>query len=651
MHLVVVESPAKGKTIEKFLGSDFKVHASYGHVRDLPKSKLGVDIDKNFKAEYVIIPKAKKNLTFLKDLAKKADSLVLATDFDREGEAIAWHLLQALLPKSHCPNPEIKRITFTEITKHAIQNAIKHPRQIDMDLVYSQQARRVLDRLVGYKLSPLLWKKVAYGLSAGRVQSVAVRLIVEREREIEAFKPEEYWEIWAEFEKDKEKFRAILIAKDEKSIYGERSRAIKSDADAKKILDDLKNTTYKVKNIKEEEVKRHPSPPFITSTLQQEAFRSYSFSAKKTMFLAQRLYEKGLISYHRTDSTNLSQLALNSARKYIKKNFGEKYLPAAARLYQTKVLKAQEAHEAIRPTHFNRTKISSAEIDKDHQKLYNLIWTRTIASQMNEAILNSVKVDIEAKKYTFLAQGQNIKFDGFLKVYPISIQESTLPKLKINEVLELIDLIKEQHFTKPPSRYTDASLIKALEKEGIGRPSTYAPILSTVQERGYVGKSKQYLYPQEMGTVVNDLLTKHFADIVDLKFTAKMEGHLDDIAEGKKKYGEVTANFWKPFSKNLAEKEVELSKSEFTQEETNEICEKCGGKMVIKLGRFGKFLACSNYPECKNTKPIIKTTGIKCPKCKKGDVVERRNKKGQIFYGCSRYPKCDYANREKPIKE
>ncbi|MCX6806942.1 MAG: type I DNA topoisomerase [Candidatus Berkelbacteria bacterium] len=658
MNLVIVESPAKGKTIEKFLGSDYKVYASYGHVRDLPKKELGVDVEKNFKVQYVPIFRTKKTVAFLKSEVKKAKNLILATDFDREGEAIAWHLSEILKSK-------IKRITFTEITKDAIQDAIKHPREIDMNLVHSQQSRRVLDRLVGYKLSPFLWKKVTMGLSAGRVQSVAVRLIVEREREIENFKPEEFWQIWAELEKDKQQFKATLVAKDGKSIYGERSRTIKSDtdpsrvgsprfgkagftlraeADAKKILTDLKGAKYKIEDIKEQEAKRYPPPPFITSTLQQEAFHQFSFSAKKTMYLAQQLYEKGLISYHRTDSTNLSQLAVNSARKYIKENFGNRYLPDIPRIYKTKVLKAQEAHEAIRPTHFNKDKIKDEKIERDYQKLYNLIWTRTLASQMKEAVLDTMKVEIQAKNYTFLAEGQNVKFDGFLKVYPVSIKETILPKLTINEILKLIDLIKKQDFTKPSARFTEASLIKALEKEGIGRPSTYAPIISTVQDRGYVGKSKQYLFPQEMGMIVNDLLVKHFPDIVDLKFTAKMEEELDDVAEGKKKYKDVMSGFWGPFSKNLAKKEKNVSKNDVAQEETKEVCEKCKAKMVVRVGRFGKFLACSKYPECKSTKPFIKTMGKSCPKCKKGEMIERKNKKGQIFYGCSRYPKCDFAS-------
>ena len=537
-----------------------------------------------------------------------------------------------------------------------------------------------MDRLVGYKLSPFLWKKVAFGLSAGRVQSVTVRLVVEREREIEAFVPKEYWQIWAELKKRSAlpvrvgaptpgdpsssdlvseseppdvlgnaslKFKALLVERDGKPL-GKLS--IKTKADAQKMLDVLKGAIYKVRDIKEEEIKKYPFPPFITSTLQQEAFRKLGFSAKKTMFLAQQLYEKGLITYHRTDSTNLSQLALNSIRKYIKEKYGKKYLPERARFYKTKVLKAQEAHEAIRPAYIKKSKIQNpnSKITEDHQKLYDLIWRRTVACQMKEAILDTEKVQIEAKgktkNYTFLAEGQTVKFDGFLKVYPVGIREIFLPRLFINEILQLVKLYKEQHFTQPPPRYTEATLIKDLEKEGIGRPSTYAPIISTIYERGYVGRSGPYLFPKEIGFVVNDLLVKHFENVVDLKFTAKMEKELDEIAEGKKKYEEVCQNFWLPFSKNLAKKEKELKKKELTEEETEEICEKCGGKMVIKLGRFGKFLSCSNFPTCKNAKPFIKLTGEKCPKCKEGEIVERKNRKGQIFYGCSKYPKCDYTS-------
>ena len=667
MNLVIVESPAKGKTIEKYLGPDFKVLASFGHIRDLPKSKLGIDIENDFKPEYVVIPRAKKTIALLKKEAQKASGLILATDFDREGEAIAFHLRETLKEKGKNKEKMWRRITFTEITKEAVQDALKHPRDIDINLVHSQQARRVLDRLVGYKLSPLLWKKISYGLSAGRVQSVSVRLIVEREREIEAFVLVEYWRIIAklkstsrqgrgaakaEYEKLKNaEFDARLIAQNGKII---EKLSIKTEGEAKKMLDGLNRAEYKIKDIKHEEIKKYPYPPFVTSTMQQESFHKLGFSAKKTMYLAQQLYEKGLISYHRTDSTNLSQFALNSARKYIKENFGEKYLPQKPRIYKTRISNAQEAHEAIRPTNIANLNVKEqkSKITEEHQKLYDLIWKRMVASQMSEAVVDKETILIDAKtkkeNYTFLAEGQRIKFDGFFKVCPSQIQEFSLPVLSLNELLQLIKLSKEQHFTKPPQRFTEATLIKALEKEGIGRPSTYAPIISTIQDRGYVGKSRQYLFPQDIGSVVNDLLVSNFGDIVDLKFTAKMENELDEIAEGKKKYVEICRKFWGPFSKKLSEKEKELTKQNIIEDKTDEVCEKCGAKMVVKLGRYGKFLSCSNFPTCKNAKPIIKSTGIKCPKCKKGEVIERKNKKGQNFYGCSRYPKCDFTSGEKP---
>ena len=642
MNLVIVESPAKAKTIESFLGKDFKVLASFGHIRDLPKNEFGIEVENDFKPKYVVIPRSKKTVQILKEEVKKADKIYFATDFDREGEAIAFHIYETLRAKIKEKKLKIGRITFTEITKEAILKALEQPRDIDMHLVFAQQARRVLDRMVGYKLSPLLWKKVARGLSAGRVQSVAVRLVVEREREIQNFVPEEFWQVWAELKKNSDKFKAILI----------NEPSIKTEADVNKILNDLKGAEYKVKNIEQQTRNLYPQPPFITSTLQQEAFRRFGFSAKKTMFLAQQLYESGFITYHRTDSTNLSQLALNSIRKHIKENFGQKYLPLKVRIYKTKVLKAQEAHEAIRPTYVQRQAADDQRLGKDHQKLYDLIWRRTVASQMAEAVLDTEKVQIEAegqsKKYIFLAQAQKLKFDGFLKVYPMKVAESFLPSLKVGEILKLLKLTKEQHFTKPPARYTEASLIKALEKEGIGRPSTYAPILSTIQERGYVEKSNQYLYPQEIGFVVNDLLVENFPDIVDLKFTASMEKELDEVAEGKKTYQKVCQDFWGPFSENLLKKEQELKKKSITEKETDEVCELCGAKMVIKLGRYGRFLSCSNFPTCKNKKPFIKLTGIKCPKCKKGEVIERQNKRGQTFYGCSRYPKCDWVAGEKP---
>jgi len=632
MNLVIVESPAKAQTIKKYLGLNFEVYASYGHIRDLPKKELGVDLENGFLPKYQILSKSKKIITFLKKKLLEADKIYFATDYDREGEAIAWHLNEVLKPKF-----KSERITFVEITKEAVLQAIKRPREIDLRLVNAQQARRVLDRLVGYSLSPLLWKKVVPGLSAGRVQSVALRLIVEREREIKSFVPEEFWQIRAKFKEGDNQFEGLL------------KMSIKTETDAKQVLDDLKNAKYQVTKIEEKTICKAPLPPFITSSLQQEAFRRFGFSAKKTMFLAQQLYEEGYITYHRTDSTNLSELALKAIRNYLQKHFSPQYLPKNFRLYKTKVIRAQEAHEAIRPTDINQSNIS---LSVDHQKLYELIWRRTLACQMSDAELETVKVWITAKgqnkEYLFLAEGQSLLFDGFLKVYPISLKEVHLPSLKINQFLNLIKLEKEQHFTQPPARYTEATLIKALEKEGIGRPSTYAVILSTILERGYVKKYKQYLYPQEIGFAVNDLLVEHFPDIVDLKFTAKMERELDQIAEGKKVYQQICQDFWVPFSKNLAEKEKVLVKKKITQQETEIRCEKCGGKMVIQLGRYGRFLRCENFPTCKNKKTFLLPTGIPCPKCKKGEIIERENRRGQRFYGCSRYPECDWAANEIP---
>jgi len=664
MNLIIVESPAKGKTIEKFLGKNFRVIASFGHIKDLPKKHLGVDINDGFKPHYFPVGRSRQVVAALKKEAGKAEVLYFGTDFDREGEAIAYHIFNTLKPVLN-KKTKVGRITFTEITKEALLKAINSPREIDMNLVYSQQARRVLDRLVGYKLSPFLWRKVASGLSAGRVQSAALRMITEREREIESFKPQEYWTIIATTEKKKQKkgegqFKSVLIALDDKPLG---RLAIKTESEAKSLLNALSKASYRVVLVRKTKQRKTPPPPFITSTLQQEAFLKLGFSAKKTMTLAQALYEAGFITYHRTDSTHLAQSAPSMIRRYIQDNFGKKYLPENARQYKTKVLKAQEAHEAIRPTDIGNLPLEGADskISDDHKKLYRLIWQRAVASQMEDAVLDSESVDIEAqtrekenlafplaKKYTFRATGQSISFDGFIKVYPLSIQESYLPPLSAGEELKLVKLDKEKHLTKPPSRYTEASLIKQLEKEGIGRPSTYASIISTLQERGYVHKAKQQLFPSEIGFLVSDLLVKHFPDIVDLGFTAKMEKELDEVAEGKKQYQTVCEDFWGPFSKTLSEKDKELKKSEIVAEETDQKCELCGGKMVVRFGRFGKFLSCANFPKCKNKKPFLKLIGIKCPKCNEGEVVERVNKRGRIFYGCSRYPECNWADNHKP---
>ncbi len=701
--LVIVESPTKAKTITKFLPKDFKVESSFGHIRDLPEKKLGVDIENNFQPEYVIPDKAKKLVEKLKALAEKADYIILATDEDREGEAIAWHLTHALDLK----NKKTGRITFHEITQKAIEEALKNPRDINISLVNAQQARRILDRLVGYKLSPFLWKKVAKGLSAGRVQSVAVRLICEREKEIQDFNEEEYWTIEAELEKEKQIFIAQLVKEKNKTL---KKLDIKNKEQAQKILDNLKNAKYIVESIEKKETKKQPPTPFTTSTLQQEASKKLGYSAKQTMRLAQQLYEGielgskgsvGLITYMRTDSLNLSNFSLDNIREYIANQIGKNYLPDNARIFKTKAKGAQEAHEAIRPTDINNIpeKIKGS-LDPKQFKLYKLIWERTLACQMQPAIMDQTKIDIKANNYTFRANGQIIKFDGFLKIYKTTIKENTLPALKEKNQLTLIALKKLQHFTQPPARYTEANLIKALEEYGIGRPSTYAPTLSTIQDRNYIQKNEdKKLQPTEIGMLVNDLLVEHFPRIVDYNFTAQMEKNLDKIAEGEKKWVPLIENFYDPFIDNLKLKEKELTKKELTEEKTDIICEKCGSPMIIKMGRFGKFLACSNYPECKFTQPLIitkeeqeageteekchkcggplvvkmgrfgkflacsnypeckftkqiqKSTGLKCPKCKKGDIVMKKTKKGKIFWACNRYPECDYASWQNPKKE
>ncbi len=648
MNLVIVESPTKSKTIGKYLGRDYSVKSSYGHIRDLPERALGVDIKNDFKPKYVIPTKAKKVAKQLKDSAKKAKLIILATDGDREGEAIAWHVLQ-ILKLGKIKN--YQRIVFHEITKKAIEKALKNPRQIDMNLVNAQQARRILDRLVGYKLSPFLWKKVVKGLSAGRVQSVAVRLIVDREREIKKFKPEEYWTIEAKLQKQdtSDKLIAQLIKKDGKTIS---KLDIQNKTQADKIIKDLEKAQYQIIDLQKKEVKRHARPPFTTSTLQQEAARKLYFSAKQTMRIAQQLYEGGLITYHRTDSLNLSTQALKSVQEFIKNEFGKNYLPASPKIYKTKSKGAQEAHEAIRPTSAKRQPDALKErLDSRQYKLYNLIWRKFIACQMNPAILDATTIDIKAKNYIFRATGSVIKFDGWLKVYPSKIKENILPLLSKDEILKLIKLISEQHFTQPPARYTEASLVKILEEYGIGRPSTYAPIISTIQDRGYVQKNEQKRFiPTEIAFIVIDLLKENFSQIVSLKFTAYLEKDLDRIAHGQQNWLTTLKDFYKPFQENLDKKYKEVEKKTI-EEPTDKKCPQCGKNLVIKLGRFGKFYACPGFPDCKYTEPIINPTGVKCPQCQEGDIIERKTKKGKTFYSCSQYPKCKYALWDKPINE
>ena len=661
MKLVIVESPTKAKTIERFLGGDFVVRSSYGHVRDLPKKKLGIDIENNFKPQYVVPLRNKKTVTGLKKSLEKATALILATDEDREGEAIGWHILEALKK----PKIKTERIVFHEITKQAIEESLKNPREIDMDLVDAQQARRILDRLVGYKLSPFLWYKVAKGLSAGRVQSVAVRLIVEREREIQNFKPQEYWSIeallqqktdnskptYAEASAGKQpikEFTASLIKKDGKPID---KLDIKSKEEADKITKELAGAEYEVSRIERKETKRNPLPPFTTSTLQQAAWQKLKFSAKQTMAVAQGLYENGYITYHRTDSLNLSQQSLLSAQKFIIGTYGKNYWAGAPRKFKTKSKGAQEAHEAIRPTDSFKTPELSQDLDKNQSRLYDLIWRRFIASQMSQAIFDSTTVDINARNYTFRATGSVMKFDGFLKAYPIKFTENDLPLLREKEMLELIKLVPAQHFTQPAPRYTDASLIKKLEELGIGRPSTYAPIISTIQDRRYVEKNQEKRFiPTEIGFTVNDMLVEHFSEIVDYQFTAEMEKELDEIAEGKIAWAPVVKNFYEPFAKHLDEKYKKVEKVK-TEEKTDRICPQCGGEIVVRSSRFGKFYACKNFPKCKFTEPIVSSTNVTCPKCFEGEIIERKTRKGKTFYSCSRYPKCEFALWNKPTGE
>lgn len=653
MKLVIVESPTKAKTISSFLPKNFFVKSSYGHIRDLPENTLGVDIKNNFNPKYVVPQKAKKRIAELKNFSKKAEKIILATDEDREGEAIAWHLAQVL---ELLETEKYERIVFHEITKEAIEEALKNPRKIDMNLVNAQQARRILDRLVGYELSPFLWKKVKRGLSAGRVQSVAVRLICEREKEIEEFKPQEYWTIIALFSKNGEKFEALLFKKNGKIVD---KFEIKTKKEAEKIIEELKNANYKVEKIEKKEILQNPLPPFTTSLLQQEAGTKLGYSAKFTMKIAQSLYEKGFITYHRTDSFNLAEKSLFFAKKIIEENYGKNYWPGFYRKYKTKSKVTQEAHEAIRPTRPNLVPKSQGGNaifkEKSEEKLYDLIWRRFIASQMAPAKINSTKVEIEAKKeknnWDFVAEGKTIEFEGFMKIYPLSIKEKTLPKLKEKEGLSLKKIIPKQHFTKPPSRYSEAALIKTLEKYGIGRPSTYAPIISTIQERGYVEKNEnKKLKPTGIGKIVNDILVNHFSEIVDINFTAKMEEELDEIANGKINWQEPLKEFYFPFKEHLKAKEIEVKKQNLS-EKTNEKCQKCNAPLLLRIGKFGKFYACSNFPKCDYTKPYFELTGILCPQCKKGEIRELKTKRGRKFYGCSNYPECNFVSWKKPKKE
>ena len=652
--LVIVESPAKAKTIERYLGKKYKVKASMGHVRDLPRSQMGVDTENEFEPKYITIRGKGPVLKELKTAAKKAKKIYLAADPDREGEAIAWHLAHSLDVDitSDC------RVVFNEITKDAIKESFKHPRPINMDLVDAQQARRILDRLVGYNISPLLWKKVKKGLSAGRVQSVAVRLIIDREKEIKDFEPEEYWTIKGSFIKGKEPFDASFYG-----ISGKKT-ALSSEQDVKDALSKIDGNKFKVISVSKKERKRNPSPPFITSSLQQEAARKLNFRARKTMMLAQQLYEGidlgkegtvGLITYMRTDSTRLSEIAQNEASSYIKSQYGESYLKEEQRK-EKKQTNAQDAHEAIRPTSTFRDPNSLKEfLSRDQLRLYKLIWERFLASQMAPAVIDTMSVDLQNGPVIFRANGSKIKFPGFTKLYvegsddQVEESDKMLPDLKEGDEVINKDLDPKQHYTQPPPRYTEARLVKMLEELGIGRPSTYAPTLDTIQKRGYVALDNKRFIPTELGAIVHELTLEFFPDILDVEFTAKMEQDLDDVEAGKVEWVKIIDHFYQDFEKHLKVAEKEMQEVEIKDEPAGEDCDQCGNPMVFKMGRFGKFMACSNFPDCRNTKAIVKEIGVTCPKCKEGHIIERKSKKKRIFYGCDRFPECDFLSWDKPL--
>lgn len=710
MNLVIVESPTKAKTISRFLGKDYNVLASFGHVRDLPKSKLGVDVENGFEPTYVVSKDHKEKVSALTKAAKKAKHVLLATDEDREGEAISWHLANILGENVD----KVKRITFHEITEDAILHALENPRTLDMNLINAQQARRIMDRLVGYQLSPFLWRKVRRGLSAGRVQSVAVRLLVEREREILAFNPEEYWSVEGVFKapKDETTFEGKLHALDGKNLD---KMALKTKEETDKLVDEIKGKPFAVTNVETKDRKTSPPAPFTTSTLQQESNKRLGYSAKQTMMIAQRLYEGvelgatgqvGLITYMRTDSQNLSEKFLNEANAFVRKEYGKEYALETPRKFKTKAKGAQEAHEAIRPSDPSRTPDDVAPfLDPSDLKLYKLIWQRAVATQMAEAQLQGTAADLTAGRAMFRATGQRVVFDGYLKLYPDQDKEKFLPKLTEGDKVSAESIEGIQHFTEPPPRFTDASLVKAMEEAGIGRPSTYAPTISTIIDREYVERDdKKRLLPTSVGMEVTDLLVKHFPDIVDYEFTSRMEASLDKVAEGEMEWKPLLSAFYGPFQINLKTQDDEMKKSEEALA-LGEVCEKCGSPMTVKRGRFGKFLACTRYPECKGTKPLpgeakraepeatdkicptcgapmVKKIGrfgpflscsrypdcktiiniekpvmdsegkpIVCPKCSQGTIIERMSKKRKVFYSCNRYPDCDQAFWDRPTGE
>ncbi|MBI4157859.1 type I DNA topoisomerase [Candidatus Woesebacteria bacterium] len=642
MKLVVVESPTKARTLSRFLGEDYIVEATTGHIKDLPKSKLGVDIENNFEPQYDFVLKRKKTIESLKARAKGADVIYLATDPDREGEAIASHVADLL------KKPKLKRIVFHEITKEALKEALKAPREVDVNLVDAQTARRVLDRLVGYKLSPLLWRKVRRGLSAGRVQSVALRLIVEREREIKAFKAQEYWEIYVEvFKAPKGNFLVKLLK------FNGKGFEITNEKEAKILVNNLEKSNYQVLDVKKREVVKASYPPFTTSTMTQAAARIFGWSAKRTMQVAQKLYEEGLITYHRTDSMFMAASAVARARDLIGKNFGEKYLPEKPRFFKTKSKVAQEAHEAIRPTNVE-TLVEKLEIPGENKKLYLLIWNRFIACQMAPSVYDETVIDVSAKKkegeeYLLRASGQTMKFDGWRKLFAQETSQTTdemiLPEVEKGEELKLLKVDPQQKFTMPPARYNEASLIKTLEKLGIGRPSTYAPIITTIQIRQYVSKEEGKFFATPIGFAVNDFLIEHFPETFDYAFTAKMEDELDSVANGKIPWVKTIKDFWKPFDRKLVAVGKNSKRVKIETEKLGRECPECKeGELVIRIGRFGKFISCSRFPDCKYTEKYLEKTGAKCPECKEGDVIIKKTRRGKRFFGCSRYPDCKWAS-------
>lgn len=654
-YLVIVESPAKAKTIERYLGKKYKVSASLGHLRDLPRSQMGVDTENNYEPKYITIRGKGPILQELKKEAKKAKKIFLAADPDREGEAIAWHL-------SHQLGVDIEsdcRVVFNEITKDAIKESFKHPRPIDMDLVDAQQARRILDRLVGYNISPILWKKVKKGLSAGRVQSVALRLIIDRENEINAFEPEEYWSITSQFTKGDKTFEA--------QFYGDASEKVKltNQEQVEKIVNSIKPDEFEVSKVVKKERKRNPALPFTTSSLQQEAARKLNFRARKTMMLAQQLYEGiaigkkegtvGLITYMRTDSTRISDTAKEEVKSFIHTMYGEEFISTSTKKAKAKA-KTQDAHEAVRPTSAMRTPDAmKAFLSRDQYRLYKLIWERLVASQMAPAVLDTVTVDFLNEDIRFRASGSQVKFPGFMKVYiegnddQQEEKENILPPLEEGERIKYADVDPKQHFTQPPPRYSEARLVKTLEELGIGRPSTYAPTLDTIQKRGYVTLDAKRFIPTELGGIVHQAVNQYFPDIIDIEFTRQMEQRLDHVEEGEIEWRTVIDEFYRDFEKHVEVADAEMEKIEIKDEPAGEDCEKCGSPMVYKMGRYGKFMACSNFPDCRNTKAIIKPIGVTCPKCKEGEVVERKSKTKRIFFGCDQYPECDYVSWDKPI--